>query len=226
VLREGQAQIEGLPRLDLVLEGNYGGRGLDTWQWGEAWRDTGRNTDRLGGVIGLRIEVPLGGDELRARLERRRLETRQIESQGRATLATIIAEAEVTLNEYNVAYREMAARAGAMRAAARDLSIETERWQQGVAGGRGESAANALERLLSAQERLTDAEERLTTTEATFTLAFLALQRVQGTFTSLQNLEMQRIEDAARGPSFVFRRDATGPTARNPSSQPTSGAAR
>lgn len=226
VLREGQAQIEGLPRLDLVLEGNYGGRGLDTWQWGEAWRDTGRNTDRLGGVIGLRIEVPLGGDELRARLERRRLETRQIESQGRATLATIIAEAEVTLNEYNVAYREMAARAGAMRAAGRDLSIETERWQQGVAGGRGEGAANALERLLAAQERLTDAEERLSTSEATFTLAFLALQRVQGTFTSLQNLEMQRIEDAARGPSFVFRRDATSPTARNPSNQPAAGAVR
>jgi outer membrane protein TolC len=217
VLREGQAQIEALPRFDIVLEGNYGGRGLDTWQWGEAWRDTGRNTNRLGGVIGMRIEVPLGGDDLRARLDRRRLETRQIESQGRATLATIIAEAEVTLNEYNVAYREMAARAGAMRSAARDLAIETERWEQGLAGGRGEGAANALERRLAAQERLTDAEERLATAEVTFTLAFLALQRVQGTFTSLQSLEMARVDDAARGPSYVFRRDPTGPTARQPS---------
>ena len=210
VLREGQAQVEALPRFDIVLEGNYGGRGLDTWRWGEAWRDTMRNTDRLGGVIGLRIEVPLGGDDLRARLERRRLETRQIESQGRATLATIIAEAEVTLNEYNVAYREMAARAEAMRAASRDLGIETDRWQQGLAGGRGEGAANALERLLSAQERLTDAEERLATAEVTFTLAFMALQRVQGTFTSLQNLEMARVEDAARGPTYSFRRGAAG----------------
>lgn len=224
VLREGQAQIEGLPRLDIILEGNYGGRGLDTWQWGEAWRDTGRNTDRLGGVVGLRIEVPLGGDDLRARLDRRRLETRQVESQGRAVLATIVAEAEVTLNEYNVAYREMAARAGAVRSMGRDLSIETERWQQGVAGGRGEGAANALERLLAAQERLTDAEERLAVAEVTFTLAFLALQRVQGTFTSLQSLEMRRIEDAARGPSFVFRRDATSPGTRPPTS--STGAAR
>jgi outer membrane protein TolC len=208
VLREGQAQIEALPRADLVLEGNYGGRDTDTWRWGGALNDSGRNTDRPGGLIGLRIEVPLMGDDLRARLDRRRLETRQIESQGRATLATIVAEAEITLNEYNVAWRELAARAGALRATSRDLQIETERWNQGVAGGRGEAAANALERLLAAQERVVEAEERFATSQATFTLAFLALQRVQGTFTSLQQLEMQRIDDAARGPSFVFRRDA------------------
>ncbi len=226
VLREGQAQIEALPRLDLVLEGNYGGRATGTGQWGDALNDTGRNTDRLGGVIGLRIEVPLGGDDLRARLDRRRLETRQVESQGRATLATIIAEAEVTLNEYNVAYREMAARAGAMRAASRDLGMETERWQQGVSGAQGEGAANALERLLSAHERLTEAEERLTTAEVTFTIAFLALQRVQGTFTAMQNLEMQRIDDAARGPSFVLRRTQTNGGAAAAQPAPRNGAQR
>jgi hypothetical protein len=96
-----------------------------------------------------------------------------------------------------------------LRATARDLAIENDRWQQGVAGARGENAANALDRLLSAQERLTDSEESLTTAQVTFTLAFLALQRVQGTFTSMQNLQMQRIDDAARGPSYVFRRNAT-----------------
>ncbi|MBR0649617.1 TolC family protein [Roseomonas terrae] len=216
VLREGQGQIEALPRFDVILEGNYGGRAADTWQWGQAWQDTRRNTDQPGGFFGLRIEIPLGTDDLRARADRRRLETRQIENQGRATLATIIAEAEVTLNEYNVAYREMAARAGAVRAAGRDLSVETDRWQQGVAGT-GEGAANALERLLSAQERLTDAEERFAAAEVTFTIAFLALQRVQGTFTQVQNLEMRRIEDAARGPAFVFRRD-TNPAPPRPTS--------
>lgn len=224
VLREGQAQIEALPRLDMVLEGNYGGRSMDTWGWGNAWTDTTRNTDRLGGVAGLRLEVPLATDDLKVRLDRRRLETRQTESRGRATLATVIAEAEISLNEYNVAYREMAVRAGSMRAAANDLTIETERWRQGVAGGRGEGAANALERLLAAQDRLTDAEERLVAAEVGFSLAFLSLQRVQGTFTSVQNLEMQRIEDAARGPAFVFRRN-TSPE-RPPSQSTTGGASR
>ena len=224
VLREGQAQIEALPRLDMVLEGNYGGRSMDTWGYGNAWTDTTRNTDRLGGVAGLRLEIPLATDDLRVRLDRRRLETRQTESRGRATLATVIAEAEVSLNEYNVAFREMALRAGSMRSSSRDLAIETERWRQGVAGGRGEGAANALERLLAAQDRLTDAEERLVAAEVGYSLAFLALQRVQGTFTSVHNLEMQRIDDAARGPAFVFRRTA-GPE-RPPSQSPTSGASR
>ena len=136
----------------------------------------------------------------------------------------MIAEAEVSLNEYNVAFREMALRAGSMRSSSRDLAIETERWRQGVAGGRGEGAANALERLLAAQDRLTDAEERLVAAEVGYSLAFLALQRVQGTFTSVHNLEMQRIDDAARGPAFVFRRTA-GPE-RPPSQSPTSGASR
>jgi outer membrane protein TolC len=224
VLREGQAQIEALPRLDMVLEGNYGGRGLDTWQWGQAWQDTRRNSNNPGGLVGLRLEIPLGADNFRAQLDRRRLETRQVESQGRATLATIVAEAEIALNEYNVAYRELAARAGALRAAGRDLSIETERWQQGVAGARGENAANALERLLASQERLTDSEELLTTAQVTFTLAFLALQRVQGTFTAMQSLEMQRIDDAARGPSYVFRRAA--PAESRPVVTPGPGQAR
>jgi hypothetical protein len=221
VLREGQAQIEALPRLDVIMEGNFGGRGLDTWEFNDAIQDARRNANRPGGLLGLRLEIPIGGDDLRARLERRRLETRQIESQGRATLSTIIAEVEITLNEYNVAYRELAARAGALRASQRDLAQENERWRQGVAGGRGEGAANALERLLSAQERLTEAEERMATADATFTLAFLALQRVQGTFTAVQSLEMQRIDDAARGPSFAFRRTAAaGGRPATPPAQP------
>jgi len=223
VLREGQAQIEALPRLDLVLEGNIGGRGLSTGAFGEAWTDTRDNVNRPGGLFGLRLEVPLGSDNLRAQADRRRLETRQVESQGRATLATIIAEAEITLNEYNVAYREMAARAAVLRATSRDFGIERERWQNGVAGGRGEGAANALERLLSAQERLTDSEEQLTVAQVTFTLAFLALQRVQGTFTAMQNLEMQRIDDAARGPSFVYRRAAAPAATPEPQPSPTAG---
>lgn len=212
VLREGQGQIEALPRLDLVLEGSYGGRALDTWEGAEAWRDTWRNSNNFGGLIGLRLEVPLGRDALRAQADRRRLETRQIESQGRATLATIVAEAEITLNEYNVAYRELAARAAVLRAASRDFDIEKERWQQGVAGARGEGAANALERLLNAQERLTEAEQALATAEVNFTVAFLALQRVQGTFTAAQQMEMRRVDDAARGPIFVFRRNSTAPS--------------
>ena len=212
VLREGQAQIEALPRLDAILEGNYGGRGLDTNQFNQAWDDATDNANRPGFVAGLRFEVPLQPDEAAARLTRRRLETRQAEDQGLAVVSTVVAEAELALNEYEVAWREVGARALALRAARSDLQLETERWQQGVGGAIGENAANGLERLLSAQDRLADAEQRLALAQTTFTVAFLTLQRVQGTLTAMQRIEIKRVDDAARGPAFVARREASVPT--------------
>jgi outer membrane protein TolC len=206
VLREGQAQIEALPRFDMVLEGNLGGRGLNQWQYGEAFTNY-NNLQRPGGLLGLRLEVPLQSDDLAARRDRRRLETRQVESQGRATLATIVAESEVTLNEYNVAFREVAMRAQAMRAAQAELNIQSERWRQGV-GTTGVTAAATLELLLGAQDRLAEAEEALATAQVSYTLAFLVLSRVQGTFSSLEQLDVRRIDDAARGPSYVIRRES------------------
>ncbi|QXM23659.1 TolC family protein [Elioraea tepida] len=219
VLREGQAQVEALPRLDIVLEGTQGGRGLGRYQFGEAF-DRYNNLQRPGGTIGLRLEVPLQSDDLAARLERRRLETRQVESQGRATLATIVAESEVTLNEYNVAFREVAARALAMRAAQTEVNIQTERFRQGV--GSGLAGATALDLLLQAQERLAEAEERVAAAQVGFTLAFLVLARVQGTFTSLENLDVRKIDDAARGPSYVLQRSSAA-EGRSPQPAPRNG---
>ena len=203
VLREGQAQVEALPRFDMVIEGNLGGRGLNRYQYGQAF-DNYNNLSRPGGAVGLRLEVPLQSDDLAARLDRRRLETRQVESQGRATLATIVAESEVTLNEYNVAFREVAARALAMRAAQTEVGIQTERFRQGIGGGL--AGATALDLLLQAQERLADAEERVAAAQVGFTLAFLVLARVQGTFTSIEQLDVRKIDDAARGPTYVLQR--------------------
>jgi outer membrane protein TolC len=209
VLREGQAQIEALPRFDAIAEGNFGGRGLDTFRFDDALADTRRNTDRMGGVIGFRLEIPLGNDNLQAEVNRRRIETRQIENQGRATLATVVSEAEIALTEYNIAFREIGARAIALRAARADTAAERERWTQGVGGAARDP--NSLERLLSSIDRLVAAEEALATAQASFSLAFVAIQRVQGTFTAMQSIEIRRIEDAARGPAFVVRRAEATP---------------
>ena len=214
VLREGQAQIESLPRLDAILEGNVAGRGLNTNQFNEAWDDATDNADRPGFLFGLRFEVPLQSDDSKARLSRRKLETRQAENQGFATLSTIVAEAELALNEYEVAWREVGARALALKAANTDLNLEQERWQQGVGGALGEAAINGLERLLSAQDRLADAEERLVLAQTTFTVAFLTLQRVQGTFTAVQRIDIMRVDDAARGPAYIARREGAAESAK------------
>nr|WP_314073336.1 TolC family protein [uncultured Roseococcus sp.] len=204
VLREGQAQIEALPRLDIIVEGNMSGRAGDR-RFGEAFTDARREADTPGGVFGFRFEVPLGSDDARARLSRRRLETRQAESQTRAVLATIVTEAEVTLNEYRVAYREVGARAAAVQAAEADIRVQRTRFEEGTfpAGG-----ADALERLLQSQDRLTAAEEAAATAQAAYTLAFVQLQRVAGTFTALEQIDVRRIDDANRGPAYVARRGA------------------
>ncbi len=165
-------------------------------------------------LFGLRFEVPLQSDDSKARLSRRKLETRQAENQGFATLSTIVAEAELALNEYEVAWREVGARALALKAANTDLNLEQERWQQGVGGALGEAAINGLERLLSAQDRLADAEERLVLAQTTFTVAFLTLQRVQGTFTAVQRIDIMRVDDAARGPAYIARREGAAESAK------------
>jgi outer membrane protein TolC len=91
-----------------------------------------------------------------------------------------------------------------MRAAETELRIQTERFRQGVGGGL--AGATALDQLLQAQERLAEAEERVAAAQVSFTIAFLVLARVQGTFTSLEQLDVRRIDDAARGPSYILQR--------------------
>ncbi len=217
VLREGQAQVESLPRFDVVLEANMGGRGITSQgDFGAAFEDARRFSNRPGGVVGFRVEVPLGTDDARARLDRRRLETRQVESQGRSTLATIVTEVEVTLNEYRVAFRELAARATALAAADTDVRMQTARLAGGAGGG-----IDALDRLLLAQDRLAAAEEAAAQAQATFTVAFTQLARVSGTFTASERMDVQRIADANRGPVYVIRRgEPEGPRPGGGSARP------
>lgn len=208
ILREGQAQIEALPRLDAIAEANIGGRGLSTGQIGRAIDDSIDNAGQPGWVLGMRLEIPLQPDDAAARLSRRRLETRLSENQGYVTINTVFSEAELALNEYEVAWREVGARSLALRATRSDRDLEHERWKQGIGGAMGENAINGLERLLSAQDRVADAEERLALAQSTFTVSFLTLQRIQGTFTAVQKIGIERIDDAARGPAYVARRQS------------------
>jgi outer membrane protein TolC len=225
VLREGIAQVDALPRFDAIGEVNTGGRaGYNDWSG--AMTDSRRYTDRPGGVIGFRLEVPLASDDARARLDRRRLETRQVENQSRATLASIVAEAEVTLNEYRVAFRELSARGLSLNAAQADLRMQTERWRQGLGapagqpdrlGVSGAAGAYALDRLLDAQERVAAAEDALANAQSVFTVAAIQLERVRGTFTALEKIDFARTEEAPRGTTYTARR---APTARTATDNP------
>ena len=216
VLREGMAQVDALPRFDAIGEINTGGR-AGYGDLSGAWNDGRRYSNQPGGVFGFRLEVPLGTDDAQARLPRRRLETRQVENQSRATMASIVAEAEVTLNEYRVAFRELSAGNLAMQAAQTDLRVQTERWRQGLGAAAGQperpgvvgaAGAYALDRLLDAQERLAAAEDALATAQSIFTVAAIQLERVRGTFTALERIDYARAEDTPRGTTYNARRTA------------------
>ena len=212
VLREGLAENDNLPKLDVVLEGNMGGRGnID--QYGVALQNYTTNQGRPGGVAGLRLDIPLGADQSAAQLARRRLETRQAENQSLAAISTIVVEAEVTLNEYRVAFRDMAARAVALAATQKDVDLQTARLRDGigVAGTPGAgSAAGALDRLLDAQDRLARAEDALANAQAVYTVAFIQLQRVSGTFTALEKIDYGRNPNTPRGTTYTARRAQPG----------------
>lgn len=214
VLRQGLAENENLPRLDLVLEGNLGGRS-GIGQYGTSIDNYTRYKGGPGGVAGLRLEIPLGADDAQARLDRRRLETRQVENQSRATMSTIVVEAEITLNEYRVAFRDMAARGAALAASQKDVALQTTRLQEGVGNG-ATSGAGALDRLLDAQERLTRAEAELASAQSVYTVAFIQLQRVAGTFTALEQIDYVRNPSAPQGTTYTARRAQPGAPAAVP----------
>ncbi len=220
MVREGVARNENLPQLDLVMEGNVGGRSFGLSRYGSSFDNSFDGVARPGGVFGLRVEVPLGPNDASARLQQRQLETRQTENQGLATLSTIVLEVEVALNEYRVAFRDRSARITAVQAAQTDVRITSERWRQNLSGPEG-GGAILLDRLLDAQDRLQYAEERLAEAESTTTVAFVNLQRASGGLMKVERIGVAHVQDAAGGPAYVLRREnGAAPPPPPPPAQP------
>ena len=199
LLREGMAVNEALPQLDLVLEASVNGRDGD-YAFGDAFRDA-RDHD-LSYVAGLRLGVPLGHDERKARRDRRRIESNQQALQLRATVETTLLETQVAANEYDVAYAEMMRRAEAVQLAAEDQRVLGERYTSG-AGLNGNSPTDAtvgalyLDRLLDSQNRVVGAERELAEAQATFQVAAAAVSRAKGTL--LADLGLQVVSERVSG---------------------------
>ena len=207
VLRSGLAENETLPRLDVILEGSIGGRGLNEWRYGDAFSQSNPR-GRAGGLLGLRFEQPLTRSDLDARAAQRRIEVRQVENQAIATLSTLILEGEVAVNEYRTAVRDLPARAVAWRAAQAEAARLAERFRRGLGQG---IAAAVLDRQIDAQDRLQAAAERLAIAEVTATIAFLNVQRASGNFLDVEGIGIDRLDDQARGPTSVGRRGSGQP---------------
>ena len=184
LLREGLAENEALPQLDLVLEASVNGKGNDNFEIDNAFHDA---TDHgLSYVAGVRFGVPLGHDERKARRDRRRIESNQQALQLRATVETTLLETQVAANEYDVAYAEMMRRAEAVQLSTEDQRVLGERYTSGAGLG-GNSPTDAtvgalyLDRLLDSQTRVVNSERELAESQATFQVAAAAVERARGT---------------------------------------------
>jgi outer membrane protein TolC len=133
--------------------------------------------------LGLEYELPVGRRASSARLQRRRIELRQLNGQYRNALETVKNEVEVAVREVNTAYDEMRAKALAMEAARQEANSLQARWLK--LANVNTSAVLTLEALLRAQERSTQTEFDFLSAQLTYNLALIHMKRAMGVLVSM-----------------------------------------
>ena len=197
VLRKGVAANEALPQLDIIAEGSLNGR-EDNFNFAGALDDANEG-DYL---VGVRFSMPIGRDERKARHKRRRLEELQQRRQVETTLTTVQLEAEVSLNEYAVAFEEYQQRKLAVDLATKDLQILEERWKRGV-GGNG---VVFLDMLIDANARALESQKEFAEALVTFKYAEANLDRARGRFLNQRGFKISRAVDRNGTPAYTLER--------------------
>lgn len=189
-VRTKMSKHELMPVLNLITEGYIAGlRGNE--QLSGAWAD--QFGGRPGYSIGLQYEMALCNRAAKARLTRRQLELRQLNSQYQTTLATLRHEVEVAVREVTIGHKDMVAKRSAMQASDRRLKYLEKRWQH--LPGEDLSASLALESLLSAQEQLAASEQSYLSAKVTYNLAISNLKRAKGTLLQDEAVQIGRTCD-------------------------------
>lgn len=175
-VRLGMSRNEIMPQLDLVLSTYTAGLRGDN-DIGGAWVDQ-FSTGEPGYGVGLNYEIPIGNRAARARLDRRRLELRQLQNQFRTTVETMLMETKVAAREVRTADRDFKAKYHAMIAANQRLENIEERWA--AIPGQETSFGLYLDDVLTAQAQLTESEFEFANAETTYNLALMNLKRATG----------------------------------------------
>ncbi len=175
-VRLGMSRNEILPQLDLIFDTYVAGlRG--NANIGNAFTDQ-FSTGEPGYSIGLQYEIPINNRAARSRLQRRRLELRQLQNQFRTTVETLLMETKVAAREVRTSDREFKAKYHSMQAAAKRLDNIEQRWA--ALPGMESSIGLYLDDVLTAQEQLTAAEYEFAKSETTYNLALMNLKRATG----------------------------------------------
>lgn len=187
-IRMNMAKNEVLPMLNMILESYLSGlRGNS--RIGDAWTSQFSEGEPSYSV-GLQYEVPIWNRAAKARLQRRRLEVRQLQNQFRTTTETLKLEVAVAVRELWTSFGELDARHRAMDAANAEVQYILERWR--ALGSADRSAALILEDLLNAQVRLADAEFGFLNSAVTYNLAQTNYKRAVGTLLQDESIGFSR----------------------------------
>lgn len=176
-VRLNMAKNELLPQLDAVLETYVSGLQGNS-DIGGAWVDQFSEGEPSYSV-GLQYSIPIWRRAGNARLQRRRLEVRQLQNQFRSTVETLMLEVKVAVREVSTSYREASAKYESMLAAQKQLEFIQARWKH--LPGEDRSVGLYLEDLLNAQERLAATEFGFLKAQTTYSLSLMNLKRAMGT---------------------------------------------
>lgn len=184
-VRLNMSRHEILPQLDLIFDTYVAGlRG--NANIGNAFTDQ-FSTGEPGYSIGLQYEIPINNRAARSRLQRRRLELRQLQNQFRTTVETLLMETKVAAREVRTSDREFKAKYHSMQAAAKRLDNIEQRWA--ALPGVESSIGLYLDDVLTAQEQLTAAEYDFAESETTYNLALMNLKRATGMLLQHEQIE-------------------------------------
>lgn len=187
-VRLNVSKNEILPALNLILEtyasglrgeSDIGGAFADQFQVGEPSYS-----------IGLQYEFPIWNRAAQARLQKRRLELRQLEEQLRNTAELLRLEVEVAVREISTTYQEMEANYLSMKAAQAEVDYIYDRWK--LLPGSDRSASLMLEDLLDAQERLNSAEFAYLDAQLNFSVSQITYLKALGTLLQSEQISLQR----------------------------------
>ncbi|MFQ3670869.1 MAG: TolC family protein [Verrucomicrobiia bacterium] len=191
-VREKMSRHEVLPALNLLMRGYVAGLEANR-NWGGAF-DNQFESGGPGATVGLRFEFPIENNEALARLERRKIEMRQLVQQLRTTTETVLLEIKVAVREVRTSQRDLAAKFESLKAAREDVDDMLRRKDVLLLGG--DNTTNSfLEFLLEAQDRQATAEERFLTALSTYNVALVSLERAKGNLLTYENVAVRRTVD-------------------------------
>ena len=218
-IREKMSRNQILPVVNLLLEGYVAGIEPEN-NFATAWSNQ-FDEGAPGFKVGIRVELPIENNAAKAKLERRRLEMRQLFNQFQTTVDTVLLEVKVSTRELETAWKDFQANLESVAAAAADLNQLKARQELDAVAGTGEtfeqkqSQSEYLDRVLDSQSRLQIAEMQLAMSATVCQVAVVGLERAMGNLLKTENITVARATAADGLPVLELQKNGGSPDGKS-----------